>query len=148
MDHVHDENSTSEVRIPDADVADELTAGEEVALTRRLVCAAVDEYGAAWTTQDPERIARLFTEARIKILAPTGFPRSNLLSAHRMPCMSRDASTPMAPFAAAMPSELTGRHRSVASRATSSSATWRRFVRLFRVGSGFVGQCTDPTLAR
>ena len=39
-------------------------------LTRPLVCRAVDEYGLAWTTQDPDRIANLFTESAIYVERP------------------------------------------------------------------------------
>ncbi|CAK0890151.1 unnamed protein product, partial [Prorocentrum cordatum] len=48
----------------------EAAAAAAVPLTRDLVAAAVDEYGAAWVAQDPGRIARLFTEDAVYIERP------------------------------------------------------------------------------
>ncbi len=42
----------------------------DVALTRDRVSAAVDEYGAAWTAQDPARIAQLFAEDAVYVERP------------------------------------------------------------------------------
>ena len=42
-------------------------ARQVVPLTRPLVCRAVDTYGRAWTTQDSELIASLFTEDAIYV---------------------------------------------------------------------------------
>ena len=39
-------------------------------LTRAQVSHAVDEYGHAWTTQNPDRIAQLFTESAIYVERP------------------------------------------------------------------------------
>ena len=36
-------------------------------LTRADVAAAVDQYGLAWTTQDPNRIAQLFSETAVYV---------------------------------------------------------------------------------
>ena len=39
-------------------------------LTRTLVAKAVDAYGVAWTTQDPDKIANLFTASAIYVERP------------------------------------------------------------------------------
>ena len=39
-------------------------------LTRTLVANAVDAYGLAWTTQDPDKIANLFTASAIYVERP------------------------------------------------------------------------------
>lgn len=41
-----------------------------VPLTRDMVCHAVNEYGIAWTTQDPDRIAALFTASAVYVERP------------------------------------------------------------------------------
>ena len=40
------------------------------ALTREAVCHAVSEYGLAWTTQDPDRLAALFTADAVYVERP------------------------------------------------------------------------------
>ena len=45
-------------------------AAAVVPLTRQHVCDAVDAYGVAWTTQDPERIAQLFSEDAVSCPIP------------------------------------------------------------------------------